>query len=1508
MPPGGGTSLDEDIGRPFLDKRYDYHAVSTSTADRIETDYTTNVTSGTLAISDTNLAYVEPTSAGGGGYTDLDETLYYDDDGVQSWTKHKDATISYRGYTDGRMTTSIEDVDTAQTSNEPQGLSSSGTEIHRTTTYAYDKQGRLTTTTFADGQVTKSYYTKLADGRLVTLGYQDFETSPSTKYYGPVSYSVTNHAGKVEFEGRVALTNNESTTTLANHVDEAESDPLLAMDLGTVCRMTTHVYDDTGTRLQESRLYFDIPASGAGSDGTNYDPTKFGYDDMGRRWRTKEASGTIHRTVHDDLGRVASRWIGTNDSSFSGGETSGTDDMVKTEELVYDAGADGGNSYLTKRTLYVQGDATGKRETSYTNDVRGRALVEDRPTAPHTFHKYDNRGRRLGTGLFSSTANIVAGTDDPTTETSNRLALSEWAFNDLGQLYATKQNKIDDADGSDDDEITTEYGYDEMGRRIYVQGGEYAKTFYDRLGRETHHLVLADENDTTYGDRTQSTSSGDTILEEHQTVFDSDNDDILMRVGIMRFPSSLMNTKLDSEADGDRLLVTDANITGRVQISAYWYDELGRETDRIAYGTYGESDFDRDGLSVPSRSDTELVTSTDYGDDGEVLDITDPRAFVMHFDYDDAGRQTKVRRHYDANVNGGNPSGTDDNQTVVYEYTDGLRTKIKVDMPAGTDDQETIYTYGVTKGTSAGDSKIGNKNLLWKVQYPDSSGGTDVVSYAYNAQQERIYEKDQEGNVIENDFDDSGRQTHRRITTLDADFDGDVRRITTAYDNLGRRSTITQYDNATVGSGTVVDEVKFTYDDWGNVDKYEQDHDSTVGGGGSLAYYEVSYSYEKDLDGRPAVRKTGVTLPSGNVITYGYGSAGSQHDDADLVLTVKDDTVTLATYTYLGSAMVVRTTYNEPGIFSTLYTSGYGTYGNLDRFNRVTTSSWTSDLATDRDFYDVDMSYDRNGNVTLVNDNTHAGKDVSYTMDDLDRLARAQQGTWGGSSISSEKRDEEWTLDHTGNWDFYRLDFNDDGDGLDTNELEDDRTHNKVNELLGRDTDDNGTDNYTLVYDADGNLTDDDETYKYTYDPFGRLCLIQNQSSATVADMEYNGLGHLKSIHADTDDDGDVDASDKWFHAAYDEAWRMVAYYREADDDPKEEFVPAQAGVDGEGGSSYINGVVCRNKDANTAWTDASDGVLEERLFYCQNWRGDVVALVHKNRLQVESVRYSPYGEPFGLPEPDADSDGDRDAADGTQISAWINQSAYDVRGDVDLDGDVDSTDLDWGTTYGAATLGWGELSWRANRMGFAGSEKLANAPRLYSARNRAYNWNAGRWSSRDPLPYIDGPSLYAFASENPAIHVDPSGLLGCAMPGGGNPGFPDLFSYGCFCGNKAGPPPVGEQAPAGWDCDKVPGMDALDQCCCKHDQANPMGQSWWQTVKNWFTSACDLADCALESVSSESVDLGAAACVFYFACQTCPKPKCWGLANAALGACAAWLAAGTPKPCVPYWLIPLVW
>ncbi len=264
-------------------------------------------------------------------------------------------------------------------------------------------------------------------------------------------------------------------------------------------------------------------------------------------------------------------------------------------------------------------------------------------------------------------------------------------------------------------------------------------------------------------------------------------------------------------------------------------------------------------------------------------------------------------------------------------------------------------------------------------------------------------------------------------------------------------------------------------------------------------------------------------------------------------------------------------------------------------------------------------------------------------------------------------------------------------------------------------------------------------------------------------------LGYRITVLLDTNNSGAADGSDTKFHVAWDEGWRQVATFRESDSSPKEQFVNHQAGLDGSGGGSYIDTVITREKDANTAWTSASDGVLEERRYYCQNWRADVSAVLTSGGLMVEWVKYSSYGSPFGLPGGDANSSGGTDATDTTQIQTWINGSAYDVRGDINLNGVVNASDKTTVTNnYVGTTLGWNNLSAIGNRKGYAGYEWESQTG-MYHVRVRPYKPDLGKWLRRDPLGYVDGGNLYEYVGSKSITHVDPKGTSNTTCPNSQN-------------------------------------------------------------------------------------------------------------------------------------------
>ncbi len=72
------------------------------------------------------------------------------------------------------------------------------------------------------------------------------------------------------------------------------------------------------------------------------------------------------------------------------------------------------------------------------------------------------------------------------------------------------------------------------------------------------------------------------------------------------------------------------------------------------------------------------------------------------------------------------------------------------------------------------------------------------------------------------------------------------------------------------------------------------------------------------------------------------------------------------------------------------------------------------------------------------------------------------------------------------------------------------------------------------------------------------------------------------------------------------------------------------------GGSSYIDAVVLRDRDTQAT---PGGGSLDERRYYVQNWRSDVVALPPElepdgdpsMKPRAEMVRSTPYGTPIRI-------------------------------------------------------------------------------------------------------------------------------------------------------------------------------------------------------------------------------------------------------------------------------------
>jgi len=225
----------------------------------------------------------------------------------------------------------------------------------------------------------------------------------------------------------------------------------------------------------------------------------------------------------------------------------------------------------------------------------------------------------------------------------------------------------------------------------------------------------------------------------------------------------------------------------------------------------------------------------------------------------------------------------------------------------------------------------------------------------------------------------------------------------------------------------------------------------------------------------------------------------------------------------------------------------------------------------------------------------------------------------------------------------------------------------------------------------------------------------------------------------DDDTDGTLEDSERTY-LMYDDRWRVVASFSDQDEAPADAFVHHNAGIGGSGGSSYIDSVILRDRDTD------DDEVLEERRYYCQNWRADVVAIAKSDGTPLEKVRYLAYGEPTVYPVADLNMDG---VVNNTDVAVWnlgevtgVFAAAPDADlncdGDPAHDWDIELFYESYNANTGASGVGRVSSADVGNRIGYAGYE-WGQVVRVNHVRYRVYFPELGRWTRRDPLGYFDG-------------------------------------------------------------------------------------------------------------------------------------------------------------------------
>ncbi|WP_245764674.1 RHS repeat-associated core domain-containing protein [Planctomicrobium piriforme] len=1047
--------------------------------------------------------------------------------------------------------------------------------------------------------------------------------------------------------------------------------------------------------LASQRVYHDIPSSGSGSSGTNYDQTDYGYDVMKRRNRVVSPGGTITFSVFDVRNLTKQVFVGTNDDGATqddptGGGTDPENNMVLVTVNVYDDSEDGGDGNLTQQTQSV--DDTVDRVTSYSYDFRNRLIATDGEEDFYETRTYDNLNNLVRVERYDTTAegNLVSRVDTH--------------FDDLNRVYRTVRWGIDPASGADTGWLADNTWYDGVGNVIQFQPAGsrlYQRSRFNRLNRPTI-TYDAYGNDEDYN---AIRSVPLVVLKQVEYEYDEAMN-LIQEFSLERYHNA--------PASQTGPLRSGMDPKGRAQFQDYYPDALGRLQASVNYGTRHTSGRP---TTIPSSSDTALVSSQTYTEAGELYQTIDPAGMVTEFAYDAAGRRVQVVENRQPGSSSSSSSSSSDgceasedtNRTTTMSYSpDGLLAALTA-WNLSTGNQTTVYSYG----TTLDDSDVAASVLLRSVAYPDSSSSSDEVFFTYNRQAQRTSLTDQNGNVHDYDYDLLGRPVQDRVTTLGAGIDGTVRRLQRTYEVRGLVQSLSSVDNAAVGSGTVLNEVQFTYNQFSQVRRAYQAVDGTVN---TSTTPRVEYNYDtSDYRARPWLLK----YPSGRQLIYTYGEEDSIDDSISRIAGIQDDllvNVDLVNYSYLGLGTCVQAEMPEPDLLYTLASldgsddpDTHDIYTGLDRFGRIKDLRWWNTDA-ETDLSQVKYGYDRASNRIwrrnpLAPDND---QDWLYSYDGSQRLKEAQRGTLnsGHSSLDTRNFAQCWTLDETGNWQGFKQ--SDTGSSW---TLQQQRTANTANEI----TSINATTGKTWGnprYDKNGNMTwiprpespqpswatftpDQWDTFTAdewagfqsagamtaTYDAWNRLVKVTG-AEGTLQENGYDARNYriTRKDYAD----GTLDETRQFY---YSNEWQVLEERLAGSSTPDRQYV---------WGIQYVDDLVFRDRSVSST--------LDERLYACQDANWNVTALVDRDGEVTERFEYDPYGKTYVL-DPE-----------------------FEPR---------EESDYGWETTY----------------CGYRWDQRTG----LYQVRNRAYSPVTGTWVQRDPAGYLMGANLYQYVA--PLVLPDPFGL-----------------------------------------------------------------------------------------------------------------------------------------------------
>ena len=835
---------------------------------------------------------VVSTAQNGSGTSDTIKQ-WYDDDGNLAWTMDGLGRVTYQEYdvTTGRVIKVIEDIDGATVASmsltSPTGWTLPTSDgINAITDYEYDTFGRVTKTLGPEHTAdisgtptsirtaTWTFYDDVNHETRYAQGYVVVSTSAET-IVGPISITKTDRDGRIVEQ--VIATYSGTVSNLATAI----------ISQADYTAWTTYQY--TKTRLTSTRVYDDIPSSGEGTNGTNYELTTFGYESytefgetnqMGRVNKVVTSDGTITRQVYNYQGNVIEVWIGTDDTGATDDDPcpagTGENDMVLVTSYTYDS-----EGRLIS-TTEDPGGIAAEFTTEYQYDWRGG--VTDILTSADvvTHYEYDNQGQVILVETYAS--------DDFTLASSELRAKTEYLYDALGQVYETHTYEVDPSTGTVGSYLTTESWY--VGNRNLVQSTDElgaANTYeYDGLGRLTK-ITEPDPDGTgtevspwtlyTYDDANNLLSVTDRL--GNGTTYEYDA--IGRRIRETDANNDITTYTYTYVTEGYQTTLTDAE----GNTTTWTYDDAGRAVEEenelgdSCYYVYDEGGHlvettDRNEQVVEytydflgnctseiwkDASDNTIHTFTyTYNNLGQLLTASDANA-SYEYDYDAAGRLLEETQDL---------TGLTPTIVLTYQYNDlGLLSQAATTI-GGVDDAVTDYIYdgfgrlasiqqyGVTGGNAVAEKRI-------DYTYDDAGQWDTITRYADLVATDLVATGDY-------GYDLTGRLTSLMYTKGTTTLVGHAWAFNAGNDMTGYLNSIDNlatYTNDDAGQLTGVDytnanidDESYTYDDNGN--RVTANGDTYTTGDNNQLTSDGTYVYTYD-DGGNRTAKFVDTDSSGTI-------------------------------------------------------------------------------------------------------------------------------------------------------------------------------------------------------------------------------------------------------------------------------------------------------------------------------------------------------------------------------------------------------------------------------------------------------------------------------------------------------------------------------------------------------------------------------------------------------------------------------------------------------------------